>query len=160
MRIITILENENRMRTIYVDRHHIDVFDSKDRIYKIRSDLRDLDLETATTWEILARVTPAIAVEEDKRDAIEAVAQRCREGWMPTPGEIPPGIRQTTLTHSTMAVDGIAYPESDEFYSPATKIMGRDADGRGHATGTILWIAPDRSFAVCDDGVWWMRGEA
>jgi hypothetical protein len=160
MRVITILENEYRMRTIHVDRYRIDVFDSKDRKYMIRSDLRDLDVDTATAWEILARITPAIAAEEDKRDALDALADRCRSGWTPTPGEIPGGMPQTTLTHWTMAVDGIAFPESDEWYSPATKLMGRDADGRGHATGTILWIAADRSFAVCDDGVWWMRGEA
>jgi hypothetical protein len=158
MRVITILEDGSRVRTIYVDSHRVDVFDSKDRFYRIRSDLRDL--ETATTWEILAHVTPAIAVEEDKRDALDALAERCRDGWIPTPGEIPRGIRQVTLTHSSMAIDGIAFPESDDFYSPATKLMGRDADGRGHASGTILWIAPDRSFAVCDDGFWWMKDEA
>jgi hypothetical protein len=157
MGMLTILENEHRVRSLYVDRYRIDVHENRDRSYKIGTDvLRDLDLEKATAWEILARVSPAIAVEEDKRDALEELAQRAREGWTPTPGKVVLGVRQRTLRNSTFAVDAIAYPESSEWYSPATKLMGTDTDGNFKPSDTILWIAADRSWAICEDGLYWL----
>lgn len=157
MRMLTIFENEHRVRTLYVDHYRIDVHESRDRSYKIRSDvLRDLDLDTATAWEILARVAPAIAVEEDKRDALDELARQAREGWTPAPDEIPHGVRQRTLRNSTLAVDAIAYPESNEWYSPATKLMGTEPNGDFRPSDTILWIAADRSWAICEDGFYWL----
>jgi hypothetical protein len=158
MRTLVISEHHRgvrAIRTLHVEHHRLIVFDREDRTFRLDFDLDDLEIEKASAWELLARVAPAIAVEEDRRDALDALAERCRTGWVPTPINRM-FVRQRTLTDSHLAINAIAYPDDEEFYSPATKLLGRDAEGHVQVTGEILWIAADRSYAICDDGLWWL----
>jgi formate-dependent phosphoribosylglycinamide formyltransferase (GAR transformylase) len=78
-----------------------------------------------TTWQIMTRITPHVVAAEARAIEIEALADRCSDD-----------------------------PEVME-YSRATLLMGRDEAGSALVTGEILWIAADRSYAVCEDGFWW-----
>lgn len=153
-----LLQDGDRKHVLHYDGHRAIVYDHNGRSYNFPREASDLDVAKASAWEILARISRAIAVAEDKRDALEALAQRCREGWVPTPAEIPTGIKKRTMHHTNMAVDALAYPDDldGQFNQPATRIMGTPTDGSLRGSGEILWLAPDRSYAVCDDTFYWL----
>ena len=107
-------------------------------------------------WRLLWKVMTAVAHADHVMGRIEIVADRCRTGWRPTPDEIDPEVPQWRLIEWGWAVDALAYPETEGFYSPATRLMGRQENGGLNASGEILWIDAEQSFAVCDDGFWWL----
>lgn len=151
-RSLTIIEDGHRARSLYVNSGRVEVFD-KDRNFRFHSDLSGID----TTWQLLSRIAPEIVALEAKALKLEALAGRCRTGWTPVAVEIDRDIRQRSLTVWNMAIDGLRYPDDlGIFYLPATKILGRDPEGRGRGTGEILWIAADLTYAVCDDGLYWL----
>jgi hypothetical protein len=166
MRVITIIDDEKRARSIYVRRDgDVTVFD-RDRKFRFQTEAAG----AATTWQLLERMIPAIIRAEAIGLKIEAVADRCRTGWRPAvPDEIDADIPQRMLWRAHFGVDLLRYPEDDEFYSPATILMGIEIDagrstsfvgnGTVGATGEILWIDAARAWAVCEDGFWWTPGE-
>ncbi|MBR0728604.1 hypothetical protein JQ582_04760 [Bradyrhizobium japonicum] len=168
MKTITIIEDGDRARLIYVRTDgDVTVFD-RDRKFRFRTDISGAE----TTCQILERVVPAIVQAETARLKIEALADRCRTGWCPGyPDEIDPYIPQRTLRRARFGIDLIRYPEDDEFYSPATILMGIEmgtgpstslvgkSDGTECVTGEILWIDAAREWAVCEDAFWWTPAE-
>jgi hypothetical protein len=153
MKAITIIEDGERARSVYVrDDGDVTVFD-RDRKFRFRSDIAGAE----TTWQIMARVTPHVVAAEARAIAIETLADRCRTGWIPVAGEIDVDVPQRTIRGVTFGVDLLRYPDDPDLaqYSRATLLMGRDEAGRTLVTGEILWIAADQSYAVCEDGLWW-----
>lgn len=129
----------------------VTVFD-QDRKFRFRTDVAGAE----TTWQILARVVPAIVHAETVRLTIEALADRCRTGWRTGyPDEIDPDIPQRTLRRARFGVDLLRYPDDDEFYSPATILMGVGENRQVQATSEIMWIDARREWAVCEDTFWW-----
>ncbi len=114
-----------------------------------------MDVESDTTWRMLSRVMTGIVRAEERLIKIDRLVERLKTGWRPVVAEIDPDIPQRTLTRSHLAIDAIAYPDDDEFYSPPTKLLGLDEYGRVQPTSTIIWIDAHREWAVCDDGFWW-----
>jgi hypothetical protein len=153
MRAITIIEDGERARSVYVRADgDVTVFD-RDRKFRFRCDIAGAE----TTWQIMARVTPHVVAAEARAIKIEALADRCRTGWLPVAEKIDADVPQRTMLHSGFGVDLMRYPDDPEVmeYSRATLLMGRDEAGSALVTGEILWIAADRSYAVCEDGFWW-----
>ena len=154
---ITIFEDgADRVRSIYVEPNgSVQVFD-KDRKFRFGADVRDAE----TTWQILARIMPAIVLAEAHAIKIDALADRCRTGWRPFAGEIDPDVQQRTLLNARFGVDLLRYPDDPNFmeFGRATSLMGRDGAGRTVVTGEILWIEAGREWVVCEDGFWWMPG--
>lgn len=112
-----------------------------------------------TTRQIMARITPHVVAAEARAIEIEMLADRCRTGWIPVSEEIAADVRQRTIRGATFGVDLLRYPDDPDLaqYSRATLLMGRDETGRTLVmTGEILWIDADRSYAVCEDGFWWL----
>jgi hypothetical protein len=158
MKIIAISEDGERARSIYVRADgDVTVFDL-DRKFRFRCDIAGAE----TTWQIMARVTPHVVAAEALAIEIEALADRCRTGWLPVAEEIDADVPQRTIRSATFGVDLLRYPDDPEVmeYSRATLLMGRDQAGHAVATGDILWIAADGSYAVCEDGFWWMAADA
>ncbi|WP_141937284.1 hypothetical protein [Bradyrhizobium sp. UNPA324] len=168
MKVITIVEDGERARSVYVSADgDLTVFD-RDRKFRFRTDVAGAE----TTWQILERVVPAIIHAETASLKIEALADRCRTGWRPGyPDEIDRDISQRTLRRAGFGIDLIRYPDDEEFYSPATILMGIETGtgpstslvGKSHGTvcvtGEILWIDAAREWAVCEDGFWWTPAE-
>ncbi|WGS20186.1 MULTISPECIES: hypothetical protein [unclassified Bradyrhizobium] len=168
MKVITIMEEGERARSVYVRTDgDVTVFD-RHRKFRFRTDISGAE----TTWQILERVVPAIVHAETARLKIEALADRCRTGWRPGyPDEIDPDIPQRALRRAQFGIDLIRYPDHDEFYSPATILMGIEmgtgpstslvgkSDGTVCVTGEILWIDAAREWAICEDGFWWTPAE-
>jgi hypothetical protein len=156
---ITIIEDgADRVRSIYIEPNgSVRVFD-KDRKFRFGADLTGAE----TTWQILARISSAIVAAEARAIKIEALADRCRTGLLPVAGEIDPVVPQRTLVNARFALDLLRYPDDPDLaqYSRATLLMGRDEAGRTLVTGEILWIAADRSYAVCEDGLWWTPADS
>ncbi|MHC2462427.1 hypothetical protein [Bradyrhizobium embrapense] len=167
MKVINILEDGSPPRSVYVrPTGDLTVYDGE-RKYKLKVDIGGAE----TTWQILARVAPAIAHAADVRSKIDDLADRCRTGWRPAyPEEIDPDVPQRTLWRSRFGIDLIRYPD-EEFYSPATILMGiasgagpstslvGKTDGAVGVTGDILWIDAAREWAVCEDAFWWTPRE-
>jgi hypothetical protein len=63
------------------------------------------------------------------------------------------------LRRARFGVDVLRYSEDEEFYSPATILMGIDKNGQVHATTEILWIDAAREWVVREDGFWWTPEE-
>ncbi|MGY3618446.1 hypothetical protein [Bradyrhizobium sp. USDA 10063] len=152
MKTITIIEDDERARSIYVRPDgDVTVFD-RDRKFRFKIDIA----AAKTTWQILARVAPLIANAESVRVKIDDLADRCRTGWRPGyPDEIDPDIPQRTLRRARFGIDLIRYPDYDDFYSPATILMGDDENGQFQVTTEILWIDAGCEWAVCEDCFWW-----
>jgi hypothetical protein len=154
MKAITLIEDgADRVRSLYVnDRGDVTVFD-RDRKFRFFCDIAG----AVTTWKLMARITPYVVASETRAIVIEMLADRCRTGWIPVPEEIAADVRQRKIRGATFAVDLLRYPDDPDLaqYSRATLLMGRDESGRALGTGEILWIAADRSYAVCEDGFWW-----
>jgi hypothetical protein len=152
---ITIIEDgADRVRSIYVEPNgSVRVFD-KDHKFRFGADISGIE----TTWEILARITPGIVAAEARAIKIEALADRCRTGWLPVAGEIDPDVPQRTLLNARFGVDLLRYPDDPVFweFGRATSLVGRDEAGRTLVSGEILWIEAGREWAVCEDGFWWM----
>ena len=155
--VIAEIGGNHRTRTLQYDGIRLIIGDAGND-YALHHSQPRLDVETATPWEILSLVTPVIAMEVNRRIALDELAQRCRKGWKATPGEIPSKVHQRTLSNAKLAVDGLAYPDDMDglYYLPATRIMGIATDGGRGWTGEILWIAADQSYAVCDNGFYWL----
>jgi hypothetical protein len=152
MKIITIIE-EDGVRSLYVRADgDVTVFD-RDRKFRFRCDIAGAE----TTWQIVARVTPHVVAAEARAIGIEALADRCRTGWLPVAEEIDADVPQRTIRSATFGVDLMRYPDDPELmaYSRATLLMGRDETGRALVTGEILWIDAAQRWAVCEDGFWW-----
>jgi hypothetical protein len=151
--IITIIEDGERARSLYVrEDGDVTVFDL-DRKFRFRCDIAGAE----TTWQIMARVTPHIVAAEAEAIEIKTLADRCRTGWLPVAEEIDAAVRQRTMFGARFGVDLLAYPDDPELmeYSRATLLMGRDEAGRHVATEEILWIDAAQGWAVCEDGFWW-----
>jgi hypothetical protein len=149
MKIITIIEDE-RARSVYVRADgDVTVFD-RDRKFRFRCDIAGAE----TTWQIMARITPHVVAAEARAIGIEALADRCRTGWLPVAEEIDADVQQRTMLRSGFGVDLMRYPDDPEFaeYSRATLLMGRDQAGHALVTGEILWIDAAQRWAVCEDG--------
>lgn len=113
MKTIAIIEDDERARAIYV-RNDGDVTVFDHHKFRFRTDIAGAE----TTWQILARVVPAIVHAETARLKINALAAPCRTGWRPGyPDEIDPDIPQRTLRRARFGVDLLRYPEDDELYS-------------------------------------------
>jgi hypothetical protein len=153
MAAITIIEDGERARSVYVRDGDVTVFD-RDRKFRFRCDTAGAE----TTWQILARITPGIVAAEARAIKIEALADRCRSGWRPVAGEIDPDVAQHTLLSARFGVDLLRYPDEPDFmeFGRATSLVGRDEAGRTLVSGEILWIEAGREWAVCEDGFWWM----
>ncbi|MET3298991.1 hypothetical protein [Bradyrhizobium diazoefficiens] len=156
MKTITIIEDGDRARLVYVRNDgDVTVFD-RDQKFRFRTDIAGAE----TTWQILERVVPAIAHAETARLKIEALVARCRTGWRPGyPDEIDPDIPQRTLRRARFGIDLLRYPDDDEFYSPATILMGVDENGQVQGTGEIFWIDAGREWVICEDYFWWTPAE-
>jgi hypothetical protein len=153
MKAITIIEDGERARSVYVRADgDVTVFD-RDRKFRFRCDIAGAE----TTWQIMARVTPHVVAAKARAIEIETLADRCRTGWLPVAEEIDADVPQRTMLHAGFGVDLMRYPDDPEVmeYSRATLLMGRDETGRGLATGEILWIDAAQRWAVCEDGFWW-----
>jgi hypothetical protein len=152
-RSLTVIEDgESRARSLYVFGNRVIITD-RDRRIEFR--VREL-IDDDPVWLMLSKLAPHIMAASDRAEAIERLADRCRTGWIPVAGEIDPLVPQRTMLRCTFAVDAMRYPDFEDFYSPATKLLGRDDAGFGMTSGEILWIAADLSFAICDDGMWWL----
>ncbi|MGK7062871.1 hypothetical protein AB4853_41160 [Bradyrhizobium sp. 1050_B9_N1_2] len=149
MKTITVTKGGEGARSIYVRNDgDVTVFD-RDHEFRFRTDIAEAD----TTWQILARVVPAIVHAETVHLKIDALVDRCRAGWRPGyPDEIDPDIPQRTLRRARFAL--LRYPDDNESYSRSTILM-ESTNGQIQATGEIVWIDADREWVVREDYFWW-----
>jgi ribosome biogenesis protein Tsr3 len=74
MKVITIIEDGERARSVYVRPDgDVTVFD-RDRKFRFRTDISGAE----TTWQLLERVVPAIAHAESCTGGIRLGEQACR----------------------------------------------------------------------------------
>ncbi|MEH2506837.1 hypothetical protein V1290_005648 [Bradyrhizobium sp. AZCC 1578] len=153
MKVITIIEEGERPRSVYVRADgDVTVFD-RDRKFRFRTDIAGAE----TTWQILARVVPTIVHAETVRLKIEAFADRCRTGWRPGyPDEIDPDIPQRTLRRARLGVDLLRYPDDDEVLQPGDRFDGNQrerpssGDRRDHVDRRQSRVGDLRGFLLVD----------
>ncbi|MBB4377328.1 hypothetical protein [Bradyrhizobium sp. SBR1B] len=81
---------------------------------------------------------------------MERLLERLQTGWRPLPDEIDMRVRQHRIFDWSFA---------PSFSLPEAVIVGRPESRQGVIrTDVILWVDSDLSWALCEDGFWWLLG--
>jgi hypothetical protein len=82
-------------------------------------------------------------------EPVVRLLERLQTGWQPTRAEINPVIRQRSIFWWQFA-PSLSRPEA--------VIVGQPESREGVTrTDQILWIDADLRWALCEDGLWWLR---
>lgn len=81
---------------------------------------------------------------------MERLLERLQTGWRPKGDEIDMRVRQHRIFDWSFA---------PSFSRPEAVIVGRPESRKGVIrTDVILWVDSDLSWALCEDGFWWLLG--